>query len=153
MKKLLSILFVSILLTGCGNNVKEETKVKKKSCRVEDEESSFIIIMDVEGEKNKVKSVDFILEMPGAKELFDTDEDVPREDMKELEEELRKSLSDEIVPGTKAAFKVGNDKSICKSIIKIADANEESLDYIDYDEDYTFDDYVKILEEQGFICK
>lgn len=153
MKKLLSLLFISILLTGCGNNAKEETTGNKKTCSVKDEESNITIIMDVEGENSKVKTVNFSLEMPGAKELSNSKEDLSHEDIKKIEKELQDEIGDEIIPGTKAKFRMSKDKTTCNTKINVADAEDETLEYIDFDEDFTFDDYIKCLEEEGFTCK
>lgn len=150
MKKLLTIFIASILLTGCVNSTKKDTKL----CNITvDDIGLNMELMIRKAEKDKIKDVEFTMKTPSLLEILDIDEKISQEEMQKLQEQMINEINTEILPGVGADIFFTEDHIICTSTIDLEQADETVLEHINYKNDLSYTDYITQLESVGYTCK
>lgn len=150
MKKLLAILFVSILLTGCGTTAKKD----EKTCKIAVDEVGLDMEVTVtKAEADKIKDLELTMKAPSLTKVLHMDEEVSEEDLKKLEQQMINEINTEVLPGVGADITFTDDNIICKAKIDLENVDERVLQYINYKEALTYSEYITRLESVGFTCK
>ena len=152
MKKLLTLLIVSILLVGCGNQSKEETK----TCTISEDQSGVTLETTFTAIDDEINKIGIRTKLPNIFEAMGIDvDDITDEQKQMIEKEMMKEFDIKDLTGIDLQTSYSKENIVVEMTIDLNHASDKILDELNIDKNNknSLKKVIKDAEAEGFKCR